>query len=255
MENSEVPRDAAATLPFKIVDRSFRCLLLPWFCNAWRGVLFTALLSGSARCWAAVVRSVFTAIYSFKHSVCGGDGCLYHPDGEIYSSHVYWSVPLVPSTTNQSLTVLIYLTGLPLMVLGTGLLTTLEIELQFPKLITYQLLIGAGIGMNFEGPLLALQASNSLQDTSTATATISFIRMLASAMSAVIGGVVFQNQINKEYPDLLAAIGPDIAGLFSGVEAAANVNAVKKLPMELQLVVKEAFLKSLRGMWIMVSWA
>lgn len=142
-------------------------------------------------------------------------------------------------------------TGLPLMVLGTGLLTTLEIELQFPKLITYQLLIGAGIGMNFEGPLLALQASNSLQDTSTATATISFIRMLASAMSAVIGGVVFQNQINKEYPDLLAAIGPDIAGLFSGVEAAANVNAVKKLPMELQLVVKEAFLKSLRGMWIM----
>lgn len=142
-------------------------------------------------------------------------------------------------------------TGLPLMVLGTGLLTTLDIERNWPKLITYQLLTGAGVGMNFEGPLLALQASNSLQDTSTATATISFIRMLASAMSAVIGGVVFQNQINKHYPALLAALGPEVAALLSGGEAAANVEVVKSLPPELQVVVKGAFSKSLRGMWIM----
>lgn len=171
-----------------------------------------------------------------------------------YIPAMYTGPPPYSFTCHEITNCIDKMVGLPLMVLGTGLLTTLDIERNWPKLITYQLLTGAGVGMNFEGPLLALQASNSLQDTSTATATISFIRMLASAMSAVIGGVVFQNQINKHYPALLAALGPEVAALLSGGEAAANVEVVKSLPPELQVVVKGAFSKSLRGMWIMVSW-
>jgi hypothetical protein len=57
--------------------------------------------------------------------------------------------------------------------------------------------------------------------------------MLASIMSAVIGGVGFRNQIDKEYPALLVALGPELAGLLSGGEAAANVEVVRVLPIEL----------------------
>jgi hypothetical protein len=138
------------------------------------------------------------------------------------------------------------------MVLGIGLLTTLEAEANWTKTILYQIILSTGVGMNFEGPLLALQASNAVQDTATATSTLGFVRMLASAMSAIIGSVVFQNQMEKEGPALLAALGPDIAGLLRGGPAAANVNVVQTLPAGLQIIAKGAFQRSLRAMWIMV---
>jgi len=138
------------------------------------------------------------------------------------------------------------------MVLGTGLLITLKAEANWAKTVLYQTVIGAGVSMNFEGPLLALQASNAVQDTATATSTIGFVRMLASAMLAIIGSVVFQNQMEKEGPALLAAFGSEIAGLLSGGQAAGNADVVKTLPAGLQVIAKGAYQRSLRAMWIMV---
>jgi EmrB/QacA subfamily drug resistance transporter len=142
--------------------------------------------------------------------------------------------------------------GLVVMVVGIGLFVDLEAKANWAKLITYQILVGAGVGMNFEGPLLALQASNDVQDVATATATVGFVRMLASAISAVVGGVVFQNQMVKEAADLTLTLGSEVANRVAGGEASANVEAIRTLPPDQRVLVRGAFHRSLRTMWIMV---
>lgn len=143
--------------------------------------------------------------------------------------------------------------GLPIMVLGTGLLIDLGVEAEWAKLILYQIVIGIGVGLNLEGPLIALQAVQPIQDLATATATFGFTRTLSTAVSFVIGGVVFQNRMEKEAPTLAAALGPELAAQLSGNDAMANVGLIKTLPPAQQLVAREALCRSLRTMWIMVS--
>ncbi|KZL88132.1 efflux pump antibiotic resistance [Colletotrichum incanum] len=73
--------------------------------------------------------------------------------------------------------------GLVLMTIGTGLLIDFDAEANWPKIIICQLLVGSVAGLNFEGTLLALQASLDVQDVATATAIMGFTRMPASADS------------------------------------------------------------------------
>ena len=141
--------------------------------------------------------------------------------------------------------------GLVLMVLGTGLLIDLDVDSNWPKVAMYQIILGAGIGMNFEGPLLALQASIDVHDVAAATSTISFTRTLSTAVSAIIGGVVFQNQMVKEAATL-AILGPDVASQFRGGEATANIDIIKTLPLDQQIIARGAFFRSLKTMWIVV---
>jgi hypothetical protein len=142
--------------------------------------------------------------------------------------------------------------GLVLMVLGIGLFIDLDSNVNWTKIVCYQMLAAAGIGMNFEGPLLALQASVDIQDVATATATFGFTRMLSAAISAVIGGVVFQNQMIKE-STTLAQLGPEVASQLQGAKATVNLGVIKTLPLSQQIIARGAYYRSLRTMWIMVN--
>lgn len=143
--------------------------------------------------------------------------------------------------------------GLAMMALGVGLLINLDAKLNWTKLIIYQIIAGVGIGLNFESPLLSLQAIVGTHNATTATSTIGFVRTLSSAISVVIGTVVYQNQMVKQGPSLVAALGPQLGGLLAGGDAAANIDAISALPPAQQLVARHALYQSLRAMWIMVS--
>ncbi|KAG5771927.1 hypothetical protein H9Q72_001751 [Fusarium xylarioides] len=79
-----------------------------------------------------------------------------------------------------------------------------------------------------------------------------FIRTLASGISVVIGGILFQNEMKGEYQTLEDSLGPDLARLFNGASASASVDLIKTLPTESQLVVRTAFFNAL-DMWIMYT--
>jgi hypothetical protein len=95
----------------------------------------------------------------------------------------------------------------------------------------------------------------SQDETATATATLGFIRNLATASSIVIGGVVFQNSMAHMKPEFLAAgMSEDMAEKMSGDSAAANIELIKTLGDATQvLTVRNAFSWSLRNMWIMYT--
>ncbi|KAK4965258.1 hypothetical protein LTR66_012149 [Elasticomyces elasticus] len=141
--------------------------------------------------------------------------------------------------------------GLVFMTIGYGLFVDLAADSGWAKLIMYQIIAGIGIGPNFQSPLIALQTHVPPRDIATATATFGFIRQLATSMSVVIGGVVFQNEMQKQSGRLLAALGPKTAQLLSGSGAGANTRVVDALPPAQRTVAQVAFAQSLHPMWIM----
>ncbi|KAI9648849.1 hypothetical protein NHQ30_003490 [Ciborinia camelliae] len=140
--------------------------------------------------------------------------------------------------------------GLVIMILGFGLFIYLPSSRSFSKIFLFQIVAGIGTGPIFNTPLVALQAMVEPRDIATATSTFFFARILSSAISVVIGNVVFQNEMRKQQPALLAALGPAIAGELTGSDV-ANVRVLDGLPLAQQHVARVAFWHSLKTMWIM----
>ncbi|KAF7585931.1 hypothetical protein BBP40_009851 [Aspergillus hancockii] len=141
--------------------------------------------------------------------------------------------------------------GLGLLTLGVGLLINLEVSANWGKILSFQIISGIGVGMNFEGPLLALQAIVGVKNTATATATIGFVRTMSTAISVVIGGVVFQNQMVKEGPKLVQYLGAELASQLGGANVTSNIELIKTLPPAQRKLVRQALFNSLRTTWIM----
>jgi len=141
--------------------------------------------------------------------------------------------------------------GLVFMTLGFGLFIDLGVTANWAKIIIFQIIAGIGVGPNFQSPLISLQSHVPQKDIATATATFGFVRNLSTSVSVVVGGVVFQNQMQKHYQTLLAALGPTLANELKGGSAGASVGIVAALPPAQQAVARLAFWQSLRTMWIM----
>ncbi|KAF2498804.1 MFS multidrug transporter-like protein [Lophium mytilinum] len=142
-------------------------------------------------------------------------------------------------------------TGFFFMTLGFGLFIDLAPGSSWAKIIIYQIIAGIGVGPNFQAPLIALQSLVAPRDIATATATFGFVRSLGTAISVVIGNVVFQNEMKKRSGMLSKALNPGIAKALSGGQAGANVAIINALPRPQREVAREAFADSLSIMWIM----
>jgi hypothetical protein len=141
--------------------------------------------------------------------------------------------------------------GMFVLTIGMGLFIDFNSQRQWAKVIIFQIITGIGVGPNFQSPLLALQTGVVQRDIAAATATFGFVRNLSTSISVVIGGVVFQNEMQKRYPSLVQSLGLETANMLSGGSAGASVGIVKSLPAAQRAIAREAFAGSLRIMWIM----
>jgi hypothetical protein len=176
-------------------------------------------------------------------------------------------VHLVPLIVSSSLSAactgtFIQMTGiyLPVMyvaqamlILGTGLFINLEYREGLAKLIIFEIITGIGVGMNMEPPLLAALAAATELDTAAVTATMGFLRSIATSIAIVLGGVIFQNRMNINSGELLRSLDPIVAANFSGKNALASVGLIAGLPVDQQTAVRRAYFQSLRAVWIMVG--
>ncbi|KAI2616050.1 MFS general substrate transporter [Hypoxylon sp. NC1633] len=143
--------------------------------------------------------------------------------------------------------------GMTFMALGYGLFIDLGPQADWAKIIIFQIIAGAGVGPNFQSPLIALQTSVEPRDIAAVTSTFGFVRQLSTSISVVIGGVVFQNGMEKQYPTLLAQLGPELANQLSGGSAGGNVGLVASLPGKEGDIARAAYWNSLRDMFIMYT--
>lgn len=119
--------------------------------------------------------------------------------------------------------------------------------------VVFELIAGLGIGMVFQPPLIALQALVSNDDVAVATSLFGFIRSLSTSVSIVIGGLVFQNRMQAHHGFLKGVLSSAQADLFSGKNAAANVDLIDSLDNTQQAIVKEVYAMSLSTMWILYA--
>lgn len=151
---------------------------------------------------------------------------------------------------------LIYV-GVVIMTLGNGLYILLSPSSGLIEIIFVQIVAGIGAGLLFQAPLIALQALVSQEDTATATATSMFVNNLATSLSVVIGGVLFQNSMDIRVKSL--ALPPinlpsNITDLLSAGGAAANVMLVETIQDPLQRsAIREAYSWSMRNVWILYT--
>ncbi|KAH7001508.1 major facilitator superfamily-domain-containing protein [Ilyonectria destructans] len=148
---------------------------------------------------------------------------------------------------------LVIVGGLLITVLGFGLFIDLESRANWPKIIIFQIIAGIGIGPNFQAPLIALQTNVEPRDIGSATSSFSFIRQMGTSISVVIGGVIFNNEMEKQYPTLERELGPELAKSLSGSNAASNVELVGSLTGHDGRVAKAAYWKSLQTMYIVYT--
>ncbi|KAI1463160.1 MFS general substrate transporter [Daldinia caldariorum] len=143
--------------------------------------------------------------------------------------------------------------GMFFMTLGFGLFIDLGAQENWAKIIIFQIIAGIGVGPNFQSPLIALQTTVEPRDIAAVTSTFGFVRQLSTSISVVIGGVVFQNGMEKQYPTLLAQLGPELANQLSGGSAGGNVGLVASLPGTQGEIARAAYWYSLRDMYIMYA--
>jgi EmrB/QacA subfamily drug resistance transporter len=160
-------------------------------------------------------------------------------------------VGVVTKKTGKYLPQIIF--GMAVMTLGFGLFIDMDAQANWAKIILFQIVAGIGVGPNFQSPLIAVQSAVDRRDIPSATATFAFIRQLSVSISVVIGGVVFQNEMQKQYPDLLQSLGPELANELSGQSAGGSVTIVASLQGQEGAVAKSAYWNSLRTMYIMYT--
>ena len=143
--------------------------------------------------------------------------------------------------------------GMFLMTLGYGLFIDFDATSSWAKFAIFQIIAGLGIGPLFQAPIIALQAHINPRDIGTATATLGFIRQLATSTSVVIGQGVFQNSMSKKTQLLINTVGPQRAQQLSGGNAGAETQVIDALPPNQRTVVRAAVANSLQPMWIMYT--
>jgi hypothetical protein len=141
-----------------------------------------------------------------------------------------------------------------LMTLGIGLFINLSAKPDWARIILFQTVLGLGSGPNFMAPLIALQTGVSREDIATATATFSFVRQFSTAISVVIGGVLFQNQMQHYGTQLLrSGVSPHFVSLITGGNAVSATLLVRDLPPVQRTAVRNAYTESLQKTWILFA--
>ncbi len=140
-----------------------------------------------------------------------------------------------------------------LLTLGVGLFINLDSESNITKLVIFEIITGLGVGLNAEAPRIAALAGTSERDAAATIASMSFVRSLATAVSVVVGGVIFQNAMDSAAPSIAAQLGEPLASKFSGGQAASNLDLIGTLPDGQKAIVRQAYFGGVRKVWIMVS--
>ena len=141
--------------------------------------------------------------------------------------------------------------GMALTSLGFGLFITLSVSTSLTKIVFLEIVAALGVGLVFQPLLIAFQSAVEQDDMATATALYGFVHSLSTAVSIVLGGVVFQNQMQAHYQHLRSVLPLNVAQMFSGDAAAANVQFIGTLTAAQSTVVKDSYARSLSTMWIL----
>ena len=140
--------------------------------------------------------------------------------------------------------------GFVLASLGTGLFYILPETKQWPQIMTFQIIAGAGIGANMQPPLIALQGNVPTQYNAAATSSFGLVRNVASATAVVVGSATFSNKMASQRDQLSQVLGESTAGLLSGQESQGHLFIIRTLEGAQLQAACHALYEATRSIWV-----
>ena len=135
-------------------------------------------------------------------------------------------------------------------IIACGLFTLLSPTISVGARVGFMILIGVGLGVLFPSLQFAAQAGQPDEDVGPATSTFVFLRSLGQTFGVALGGVIFQNQWDKNMAKDIAQNLIPTAFQVSGKEAEGIVIFLNKLPPDILHTIRYLFSDSLRAVWI-----
>jgi hypothetical protein len=121
--------------------------------------------------------------------------------------------------------------------IGAGLISTYTTDMSFGKWFGYQVLAGAGLGVGFQIPIIAVQTVLPLEDVPVGTACVIFFQSLGGALFISVAQNVFQNGVIRGVHRFVPGLDPQVL-LGSGATNIRNVlsnhGMLDQLPEALQ---------------------
>lgn len=117
--------------------------------------------------------------------------------------------------------------GAAMIMLGAGLVYTLEIDSSIGKIIGYQLLLGIGVGVSIQVPITTAQAISAPEDIPVVTAAVLFFQLVAGAIWVSASQTLLNNRMiialkglapNLSPESVLAVGATDIRSVFHGAD-------------------------------------
>lgn len=110
--------------------------------------------------------------------------------------------------------------GAAFLILGTGLLSSLDVNSNRGKQLGYQVFAGLGIGFVLQTATVAVQAAVDIKDMASATALLTFFRSIGGVVGIAIVGAIFNNKLSSGIIARLPSLPlEDIEKLVNSVEA------------------------------------
>lgn len=109
--------------------------------------------------------------------------------------------------------------------IGAGLLTSFDLDTGSPRWIGYQVIIGFGIGLGLQLPLMAVQTVLDMSEIPSATALMIFLQLFGAAIFVSVGESVLTNRlvsyISRNVPsvDAVAAAGAGATNIRNVIPA------------------------------------
>ena len=127
--------------------------------------------------------------------------------------------------------------------IGAGLIFTLDIDSSSGKWIGYQIIAGLGLGVGFQIPIIATQATSSVADLSSATAMVLFCQTLGGAFFVSAGQSALANVVLKKLPIYVPSVNP-VEVFAVGATELKNVFSAAEL-----VGIKHAYMDGLHAAW------
>ncbi|KAJ7573933.1 MFS general substrate transporter [Mycena floridula] len=134
-----------------------------------------------------------------------------------------------------------------LSLIGVGLLISMHQSTPIGVIAVYQLIVGIGLGLLYANTF-AILAPLPLSESPQAVAFMSFLRVLGQAWGVTIGGVILQNTLPRYLPAAVMSQVPNGESLAYRI-----IPIISTLPEPLKTEVKQAFLRSMRVIWIVLE--
>ncbi|KAI9449899.1 MFS general substrate transporter [Lactarius psammicola] len=132
------------------------------------------------------------------------------------------------------------------LILGWGLMTTLDDHSNTAEKVLYLLIAAVGIGCLFQTPLIALQAAMPLKDMATSTGAFNFLRTVGGAVGISIGQAIYTSILKRKIDRI-----PNLSGFDTSPAALArNARKLQHLPVNtFDSRLFHAYAQSISAIW------